>query len=80
MCRMQIGCSDTCFCFDCTREPSPLDPEKAGDEPTPERLILDGESEPEPELEPEPTSTVGTKGHGTPHFRNYSLPYPESWK
>ena len=33
----------------CTREPPPVDPEKASDEPTPERLI----PESEPELEPE---------------------------
>ena len=49
LCRCRIGISDTCYCFDCTREPPPLDPEKAGDEPTPERLIPDSEPEPEPQ-------------------------------
>ena len=52
-CRCRIGISDQLFCFDCTREPPPLDPEKAEDEPTPERLLPDGEPEPEPEPEPE---------------------------
>ena len=49
LCRCRIGCSDTCYLFDCTREPPPVDPEKASDEPTPERLIPESEPEPEPE-------------------------------
>jgi len=49
LCRCRIGISDTLYCFDCTREPPPLDPEKAGDEPQPERLLPDGKPEPEPE-------------------------------
>ena len=48
---------DTCYLFDCTctREP-PVDPEKASDEPTPERLIL--ESEPEPQQPPPATAVL----------------------
>jgi hypothetical protein len=53
LCRCRLGLSDSCYIFDCTREPPPLDPEKAEDEPTPERLLPDGEPEPEPEPEPE---------------------------
>jgi len=49
LCRCRIGCSDTCYLFDCTREPAPVAPEKASDEPTPERLIPESEPEPEPE-------------------------------
>ena len=54
LCRCRIGISDTCFCFDCERQPPPVDPEKASDEPTPERLLPDSKKEPEPEPEPEP--------------------------
>ena len=53
LCRCRIGLSDSCYLFDCTREPPPVDPEKAGDEPSPERLLPDGEPEPEPEPEPD---------------------------
>jgi hypothetical protein len=45
--RCRLGLSDTCYIFDCTREPPPLDPEKADDEP-----IAPSETEPEPEPEP----------------------------
>jgi hypothetical protein len=48
LCRMRIGLSDSCYIFDCTREPPPVDPEKADQEP-----IAPLEPEPEPELEPE---------------------------
>ena len=46
--RCRLGLSDTCYIFDCTREPPPLDPEKADEEP-----IAPSETEPEPEPEPE---------------------------
>ena len=51
LCRMRIGLSDTCYIFDCTREPPPVDPEKADQEP-----IAPSETEAEPEPEPEPES------------------------
>ena len=44
----RLGLSDSCYIFDCTREPPPLDPEKADEEP-----IAPSETEPEPEPEPE---------------------------
>ena len=47
--RCRLGLSDSCYIFDCTREPPPLDPEKADEEP-----IAPSETEPEPEPEPEP--------------------------
>ena len=53
LCRCRLGVSDSCYIFDCTREPPPLDPEKGDEEPQPERLLPDGEKEPEPEPEPE---------------------------
>ena len=46
--RCRLGLSDSCYIFDCTREPPPLDPEKADEEP-----IAPSETEPEPEPEPE---------------------------
>jgi hypothetical protein len=59
LCRCRIGLSDQLFCFDCTREPPPRDPESASEqpgaepepepEPEPERLIPGSEPEPEPE-------------------------------
>ena len=49
LCRCRLGVSDTCYIFDCTREPPPLDPEKGDEEPQPEQLLPDGEPEPEPE-------------------------------
>jgi hypothetical protein len=54
LCRCRLGVSDSCYLFDCTREP--LDPEKADEEPQPERLLPDIKKglEPEPEPEPEP--------------------------
>jgi len=56
LCRCRLGLSDSCYIFDCTREPPPLDPEKADEEPQPERLLPDSKKglEPEPEPEPEP--------------------------
>ena len=45
--RCRLGLSDSCYIFDCTREPPPLDPEKADEEP-----IAPSETEPEPEPEP----------------------------
>ena len=47
--RCRLGLSDSCYIFDCTREPPPLDPERADEEP-----IAPSETEPEPEPEPEP--------------------------
>ena len=49
LCRCRLGLSDSCYIFDCTREPPPVAPEKAEDEPTPERLLPGSEPEPEPE-------------------------------
>ncbi len=42
LCRCRIGCSDTCYIFDCSREPPPITDEEKPKEP-----------EPEPESEPE---------------------------
>ena len=47
LCRCRIGLSDSCYVFDCSREPPPLDVESGRS---------DAESEPEPEPEPEPKS------------------------
>eukprot|EP01043_Picozoa_sp_COSAG02_P060862 COSAG02_NODE_8047_length_2733_cov_4.237288_4_plen_90_part_00 len=49
LCRCRIGISDQCFCFDCTREPPPVDPEKASLEPTAPSDTTEPEPEPEPE-------------------------------
>jgi hypothetical protein len=46
LCRCRIGLSDTCYVFDCSREPPPIDTE---DPPEPEP-----EPEPEPLIPPEP--------------------------
>ena len=46
LCRCRVGCSDSCYIFDCSREPPPLDVEATG-APEPE-------PEPEPEPRPEP--------------------------
>ena len=43
LCKCRIGLSDTCYIFDCSREPPPVDVEDPS-EPEPE---------PEPEAEPE---------------------------
>ena len=53
LCRCRIGCSDTCYVFDCSREPPPPDVEAGapGPEPAPDPAP---EPEPEPELGPEP--------------------------
>jgi hypothetical protein len=60
-CRCRIGLSDQLFCFDCTREPPPVDEEDPGDEqlvPTPTaaqpKTKKEAVTEPEPEPEPEP--------------------------
>ena len=47
LCRCRIGLSDSCYVFDCSREPPPLDVESGRS---------DAESEPEPEPDPEPKS------------------------
>ena len=47
LCRCRIGLSDSCYVFDCSREPPPLDVESGRS---------DAESESEPEPEPEPKS------------------------
>jgi hypothetical protein len=55
LCRCRIGLSDSCYVFDCSREPPPLDAEsgpseaESGPEPEPDPKL-----EPEPEPEPEP--------------------------
>ena len=49
LCRCRIGFNDQCFCFDCTREPPPVDPEKANLEPTAPSDTTEPEPEPEPE-------------------------------
>ena len=70
--RCRLGISDSCYIFDCEREPPPVDPEAPGEqpgaepeagpeaepepEPEPERLIPG----PEPEPEPEPGAGPGT--------------------
>ena len=55
LCRCRIGLSDSCYVFDCSREPPPLDVESgrsdAESEPEPEP---EPKSEPEPEPEPRP--------------------------
>ena len=65
LCRMRIGFSDTCYIFDCTREPPPVDPEKTDDEPVaptkPEKQIPSDDDEqlvPESEPEPQPDMSV----------------------
>jgi len=47
LCRCRIGCSETCYIFDCSREPPPIKDEEKPKEPEPE-------PEPEPKPEPEP--------------------------
>jgi len=62
LCKCRVGISDTCYLFDCSREPPPPDTENpTGDEqllptktePKP-KPQPQPEPEPEPELEPEP--------------------------
>jgi hypothetical protein len=45
LCRCRIGCSETCYIFDCSREPPPI---------TDEEKPKEAEPEPEPEPDPEP--------------------------
>ena len=63
-CRCRIGLNDQLFCFDCTREPPPVDEENPGDEqlvPTPttvqpkakKEAVTEPEPEPEPEMGPD---------------------------
>jgi hypothetical protein len=47
LCRCRIGLSDSCYLFDCSREPPPLDLESNG-EPEPEPLIPPVEPAAEP--------------------------------
>eukprot|EP01047_Picozoa_sp_COSAG01_P129791 COSAG01_NODE_59284_length_301_cov_0.752475_1_plen_87_part_01 len=37
LCRLRLGCSDTCYVFDCERQPPPVDPENPEDEATKNR-------------------------------------------
>ena len=56
LCRCRIGLSDTCYIFDCSREPPPIDTEADAEqpaqtdteEPPTEQLVPTPESEPEP--------------------------------
>ena len=66
LCKCRVGLSDTCYIFDCSREPPPLeqdDEEAAGEETlvpkqkaanTDEPPDIESQPEPEPEPEPEP--------------------------
>ena len=63
LCRLRLGCSDTCYVFDCERQPPPVDTENPGDEAVKNRAAVDGASEPlvppekptsKAESEPEP--------------------------
>lgn len=36
LCRCRIGCSDSCYIFDCSREPPPVKNEEKEEEPDPE--------------------------------------------
>ena len=38
LCRLRLGCSDTCYVFDCERQPPPVDPENPEDEAAKNRL------------------------------------------
>ena len=54
LCRCRLGCSDTCYIFDCAREPPP--------EPQPEP---EPQPQPEPQPEPEPVSPSLPRGEAT---------------
>ena len=61
LCRCRIGLSDEMFCFDCSREPPPI--EQGGDEEGEETLVppktkKKKTNEPEPEPEPEPGPAI----------------------
>jgi|DEB0MinimDraft_6_1074348.scaffolds.fasta_scaffold243719_1 hypothetical protein len=49
LCRCRIGCSETCYIFDCSREPPPITDEEKQKEAEPEP---DPEPDPDPELIP----------------------------
>ena len=57
LCRCRIGISDQFYCFDCERQPPPIDPEAPAGQPgaqpepeaEPEQLIPGSGPEPEPE-------------------------------
>lgn len=38
LCRCRIGCSDSCYIFDCSREPPPVKNEEKEEEPEPELI------------------------------------------
>ena len=61
LCKCRVGLSDTCYLFDCSREPPPAPPDEEAGMDTDERLIptkpektTKPRPEPEPEPEPEP--------------------------
>ena len=59
LCRCRIGLSDSCYVFDCSREPPPLDVESGRS---------DAESGPEPEPEPEPEPKSEPKSEPEPEL------------
>ena len=58
--RCRLGISDSCYLFDCERQPPPNDPEgQTGSKPEPEPgPEPEPQAEPEPETEPEPERLV----------------------
>ena len=60
LCRLRLGCSDTCYVFDCERQPPPVDPENPEDEATKKRPAAEGpDGASEPLVPPEkPTQTA----------------------
>ena len=53
LCRLRLGCSDTCYVFDCERQPPPVDPEKTEDEAAKNRPAEEPDAAPEPLVPPE---------------------------
>jgi hypothetical protein len=49
LCRCRIGCSETCYIFDCSREPPPITDEEKQKEAEPDP---DPDPDPDPELIP----------------------------
>ena len=59
LCRLRLGCSDTCYVFDCERQPPPVDPENPKDEATKTRPAEGPDGASEPLVPPEkPTQTA----------------------
>ena len=57
LCRCRVGISDTCYLFDCSREPPPLEvgaEETNGDEQLLPTAKKASQPEPQPEAQPEP--------------------------